>query len=135
MGAWATGSFDNDDATDWIATLMEHGDMGFVHETIADLLAVDGYIEASQAACALAAIETLAAALGRPTPVAQANENLAHWLAGSHPIADPTMTADALVAIDRIMGRQSELCELWKESASFDEWQSRVATLRGRLQT
>ena len=133
MGAWGLGSFDNDEAADWLAELTDQHDLAFVGETIAEVLAVDGYVEAPQASRALAAMETLAAALGQPTPVALTNDELSDWLARERPRADATMVGDAVAAIDRVMGADSELRELWEKSAAYREWQVGVAALREQL--
>jgi len=134
MGAWATGSFDNDDAADWLASLAAHDDLGFVRETIAAVLRADGHVEAPDATCALAAIETFAAALGRATPAAHANAGLRRWIARVRPAADAAMTADALAALDRITDADSELRDLWEDSDAFDAWLAGVAVLRARLE-
>ena len=53
MGCWAIGSFGNDDAADWLSGLTEQDDLALVRETISQLLAADGYLDAPYATDAL----------------------------------------------------------------------------------
>ena len=134
MGCWAIGSFGNDDAADWVADLTDQKDLGLVRETISELLAVDGYLDAPYATQALAAIEVIAAALGRPTAAAQGEEQLMAWIASVKPTADAELVSQAIAAIDRITGLESELRELWDDTEDFNDWQADVAGLRAQLQ-
>ena len=61
-------------------------------------------------------------------------ENVDQWVE-AHPIK-PTapMLARAVAAIDRVLGENSELRELWNESAEGgDTWRTGVEDLRRRL--
>jgi len=134
MGCWAIGSFGNDDAADWVAELIEHEDLGLVRETIAEVLAIDGYLDAPYATRGLAAIELVALALGRPTSAANAEEELMAWVASARPSVDAALVSQAIAAIDRITGPESELRDLWEETEDFNAWQVDVASLRAQLQ-
>jgi hypothetical protein len=134
MGCWAIGSFGNDDAADWVADLTEQRDFSLVRETIAELLAVDGYLDAPYATQALAAIEVVAIALGRPTQAAQAEKELMTRAESTGPSADAVLVSQAIAAIDRITAPESELRELWEDTEDFDSWQADVAGLRAQLQ-
>ena len=133
MGTWAIDSFGNDDAADWLCDLTEQGDLGFVLETIARVLATDGYLEAPEAARALAAIEVVAAAMGRPTESAHGEGDLMAWITKVKPVVDPLLISKATQAIDRILAPESELRELWEEVEEFGDWQKEVEGLRSRL--
>ena len=134
MGCWAIGSFGNDDAADWLSGLTEQDDLALVRETISQLLTADGYLDAPYATEALAAIEVVAAALGRPTAAAQAEEDLMAWVARVNPAPEASLVSDAVRAIDRILAPESELRELWEDTEDFNEWQADVAGLRAQLQ-
>ena len=134
MGCWAIGSFGNDDAADWVADLTDQRDLRLVRETIGELLAVDGYLDAPYATQALAAIEVIAASLGRPTAAAQDEEQLMGWVASIKPAVDAELVFQAIAAIDRITGPESELRELWEDTEDFNDWQADVAGLRRQLQ-
>ncbi|MGY0800171.1 DUF4259 domain-containing protein [Lysobacter sp. A286] len=134
MGTWAIDSFGNDDAADWLCDLTEQNDLGLVREAIARVLATDGYLEAPDATQALAAIEVVAAALGRPTGTAKGEGDLMAWVARVKPVADTSLASQANQAVDRILGPESELRELWEEAEEFGDWQKDVAALRSQLQ-
>ncbi|NZA25818.1 DUF4259 domain-containing protein [Luteimonas sp. SJ-92] len=133
MGTWANDSFGNDDAADWLDELTDRNDLGLVRETVARVLTAEGYLEAPDAAEALAACEVLAAARGRPTAAAQDEDALMDWLARVEPVVDDALVAQAVQAIDRILGADSELRELWEESGGLEDWQGEVRALRGNL--
>ncbi|MGO1001715.1 DUF4259 domain-containing protein [Lysobacter sp. CA196] len=133
MGAWGITTFDNDDAADWLADLSDHQSLALVRETIAAALDAEDYLEAPEAATALAACELIAAAIGRPSATARKQETLTHWIAHRKPSPDAALIADALRAIDRVLGPESELRELWEETEDYAAWQADVAQLRSRL--
>lgn len=128
MGAWGTGPFDNDDASDWVYGL-EDGGISTVESALSEALE-GGDLAAPTDTNAVAAGEIVAAALGHP--VAGLRENileLANGLAGS-------VTADhaarARTAAERVLAG-SELAELWGESDSDAEWRGSVDDLIRRL--
>ncbi|GAB1597170.1 hypothetical protein PAGU2638_28500 [Lysobacter sp. PAGU 2638] len=134
MGCWAVDSFGNDTAADWLAEFLERKNFGLVREAIGEVVAAEGYMDAPYGTEGLAAIEVLAAALGRPTASAQAQEELMAWVSAAKPAVDPDLVQWALKALDRISGTESELRDLWEETEDFAEWQEDVASLRSRLQ-
>jgi len=133
MGSWAVHSFGNDDAADWLLELEEQDDLAFVRGTIAEVLEADGYLESTYATQALAAIEVIAATLGRPTAAARAEKPLMSWIRQSHHHPEPTLIASALRALDRIDADQSELRELWQDGPDFAAWRQNIAELRAHL--
>ncbi|ALN61578.1 hypothetical protein GLA29479_693 [Lysobacter antibioticus] len=133
MGAWGISTFDNDDAADWLADLSDHQSLALVRETIAAALDADDYLEAPEASTALAACELIAAAIGRPSAAARKQETLTRWIAHRKPSPDTALIADALRAIDRVLGPESELRELWEETEDYAAWQADVVQLRSRL--
>jgi len=135
MGCWAIGSFGNDEAADWVAELTGQKDPGLVRETIAEVLAIDGYLDAPYATRGLAAIEVVAIARGRPTSSAKAEEELMAWVASVKPSVDGELVTQAIAAVDRITGPESELRDLREETGDFNDWQMDVASLRAQLQT
>lgn len=134
MGTWAIHSFGNDDAADLVGDLVERDDLGSAQEAIARAASASDYLEAPDAQRGIAACEVIAAALGRPSPAAQEEEELLAWIARVNPSPDSETISQALQAVDRVLGPNSELRELWKESPEFGDWQSNVKGLRARLQ-
>lgn len=134
MGAWGTGSFDNDDAADFLSDVTEGADLGPVREILAVALDAEEYLEAPNASQAIAAAEIVMAALGRPTGAAQQEDELMEWIAQIQPAADAALASQAVKALDRILAPNSELRELWEEADEFAEWQATIVALRSQLQ-
>ena len=134
MGCWAINSFGNDTAAEWLAELLGKLDLEGVRQAVTQALAGDGEIDSSDATEALVAIEVVAAALGRPTLAARDKPELLAWVKRLGPSPDASLVADSERALDRILGPQSELNELWEETSDYDEWRADVANLRARLQ-
>lgn len=66
MGAWGTGSFENDDALDFLVILEQGSGLQPVRDALAAVLANEDYVEADEAAFAAAACEVVALVGGRP---------------------------------------------------------------------
>ena len=133
MGAWGVLAFDNDDANDWAYGLDGVGDLSLVESAFDQLEAVGaGYLEAPVASNALAACEVLARLGGRPGYINAYTEKVDVWVA-LHKIVPPTNLINrGGKAIDRLLGADSELRELWDE-ARDEPWLAAVADLRSRL--
>ncbi|SEL51832.1 protein of unknown function [Pseudoxanthomonas sp. GM95] len=133
MGAWGHGSFENDDAADFIADVVDGNDLNVVGEALAAVLAAGDALEAPEACYGLAAAEVVAAAIGRPTAAAQADEELTEWLARTRPAASDDLVQLALAALARIVGEGSELKELWDEVDETAAWEATVTEIKTRL--
>ena len=133
MGAWGLGSFDNDDAADFLAEVTGGSGLASIRAIFGTVLGAEDYVEAPDASQAIAAAEIVAAALGRPTPAAQNEHALVDWLARTRPAVDPGLTKQAAQALDRILAANSELRELWEEEDEASGWQAAVEDLRSRL--
>ena len=131
MGAWGVGHFENDDAGDWVWELEDARSLEPVVEAIAAVEAATDYLEAPDATIALAAAETIAAALGKPAP--DLPDSVAAVVAVLPHPPDPDLVSRARAAVERIAA-DSELRELWEETEDFAAWQSKVADLIQRLQ-
>ncbi len=133
MGAWGTGSFDNDDAGDFLAEVTDSGDLALVREVLDNVLTSTEYVEAPDACQAIVAAEIVAAALGRATLAAQQQNDLSRWLASIRPKIDADLVAQAREALTRILAENSELRELWEETDDFAEWRALVSELGQQL--
>ena len=134
MGAWGIGSFENDDASDFLADATESGDLSLLLEVFDNVLTSTEYVEAPDACQAIVAAEIIAAALGRPTLAAQREDDLSRWLARIRPTVDAELAAQARDALARILATNSELRELWEETGDFSEWQASVTELAQQIQ-
>jgi hypothetical protein len=132
MGTWAIDALGNDDAGDWLGTLYDGDGLDVIDETLSAVATLD-YVEAPQAAEALAAAEVIAHLQGRPDTTMPPHEELEGWVKSSKLVPTPALVDKAHQAIDRILADQSELLELWQESDEFEAWKASVLNLRSRV--
>lgn len=128
MGAWGSGSFENDGALDWIGDLVESRGPAPIIRALEAILSKD-CPESPECEEAIAACELLAAMLGKPSP--DLPEEAAEWIKGK-PAPPAEIVAKASAALDRIV-RNSEMKDLWEEAGSLGEWTPCVAELKHRL--
>ena len=134
MGAWGTGVFDNDTACDWAYGLEEQSDLALIERTLDTVLAAAGeYLDASDAEEALAAIETIARLQGHWGVRNSYTANVDAWVEKAKLQPPPALVRKAHAAIDRILGEDSEILELWDDSELLDEWKQEVDALRLRV--
>ena len=139
MGAWGTLAFDNDIALDWVISLEKYRGLEFVEATIERVANIDDededdeYLDQESACEALAACEVLARLRGRYGYKNSDTEDVDDWVV-AHPQVPPQRLLDrAVVAIDRILSKSSELANIWAESANAKQWRKSVADLRERV--
>ena len=130
MGAWSHGSFDNDDALDWVGELQDADGIEPISDAFEAVLSAEDYLEAPEASMGLAAAEVVAALLGKPA--AQLPDEVVAWVAGKKP-PKPTLVKKAHAVVKRIL-KDSELKELWAESEDSDKWQQEGESLLRRLE-
>ncbi len=121
MGAWGALAFDNDDANDWAYGLEEVNDLSYVNAAFQEVESSrGGYLEQGVACNALAACEVLARLGARPGYTNAYTEKVDLWVA-AHKITPPAETIRrGLAAMDRILGDDSELRELWEEAGDAE---------------
>lgn len=138
MGTWGTLAFDNDTALDWVIGLEKHKDLKFVEETIEQVADEDDeddeYLDQDAACEALAACEVLARLRGRHGYKNSYTEDVDDWVAAHPLVPPPELLERAGVAIQRIVGKSSELADVWAESPEAKLWKKSVADLRERVQ-
>jgi hypothetical protein len=130
MGAWGAGSFENDDAMDWVVGLAEGSGDAVLRDALTPITTTDDrYLEGPDCSVAVAAAEAVAAA--RDHPHASLPAEVVAWVDKK-----PDVTMDLVIlarsAVDRIV-RKSELRDLWDESDSADAWRAAMTDLRSRL--
>lgn len=132
MGAWGTGIFENDDASDWVYTLAEEEGIDALRPTLmaaADLFGItEEILEEPAGSEALAAAEVVAALLGKPS--INLPDEVSEWVQGKE--FCPELAFVALKAV-KVVLTNSELKELWEESDEFNAWISVVNNLKERL--
>lgn len=129
MGAWGTGSFENDDAADWVGELAT-----ISPEELTRILAQAAddaeYLEAPAASVAVAAAEVVAALSGAAADGAPAK--IGEWAGKNSQAFTMELKATAIRAVDRVR-RNSELKDLWMEADGLNEWIAAMRELQGRL--
>lgn len=129
MGAWGAGSFDNDEALDWLAQAPDvAGLAGLFGEASAEF-AQSGELDATTASRVLAAAELVAAARGHGLEGLPGD---AVTLARALGKPEPALVEQAREAVSAVLGG-SELAELWAESDEPGEWSRAVTSLVARL--
>ena len=131
MGAWGAGTFENDDAMDWVYELEEEG----LKAVAAALKAVAAAkpkdsIEAPDASNALAAAEVVAALIGRPAK--ELPEEITAFVKSAKAKPDAGLLDSARKAVARVQ-TSSELKELWDYGENPKEWAAAVTDLASRL--
>lgn len=132
MGAWATDSFANDDALDWLLDFVESPTIEMLRGTLEHITTMDADedLEAPDCSEAVAAAEIVAALNGKPS--AKLPDDLRDWLQTDHGLKAQSLTHTAADAMKRIM-QSSELQELWDDSDSSAGWLDEMAGLIRRL--
>ena len=133
MGAWGTGTFENDDALDWIGDFSGSPSDDELRATLACAADADGYLESPDAANALAAAEVVAALKGGARAADdEVTEEYLAIIRRAGIIVNDGLTTLAQRAIDRVVS-DSELKELWDEVEDSAAWYASVAVLRDRV--
>jgi hypothetical protein len=130
MGAWSHEPFGNDIACDWSYTLVESKDTAPI-ESALDFVLESGeeYLEADRACEAIAAVEVLTKLLGRGTQTDAYTAKVDLWVKSRAQSPSSALLMKAAAALERIVGPDSELQELWEESDDSYAWKQSVAAL------
>ena len=129
MGAWSHEPFGNDDASDWAVDLEETKELSLIEEALNDVLQADEYLDAPEASVAIAAIEVIAKLLGKGTQTDAYSEGIDEWVKSISIKPSTALIAKANRVLERVLGEDSELRELWEEVGA-DDWLNSVNALR-----
>lgn len=129
MGGWGTGSFENDEAQEFLSQLKSLGidDLTQILSRAADQ---DNYLEASESSIAIAAAEVIAALKGTPSTFVPGE--IADWIIANKTGANPGLNESARRAVNKIR-TNSELKDLWLEAEGLNEWSAGLRDLEQRL--
>lgn len=128
---WGAGSFDNDEAMDWIYRLGEAASTAPVREALKLIRDNEGeYFETPECCRAIAAAEVVAAMYG--TPAEDLPDEVRAWARLNKARVDVRLQRLAFSAL-AIIARDSELRDLWIESGEGALWLEAVAGVRARL--
>jgi hypothetical protein len=129
MPGWGTGSFENEDAQNFLGQLKALGieDLRQILSRAAD---EGDYFEARESSVAIAVAEVIAALKS----AASSNEprEIADWIDTNKAVPAPDLVDLAGRAVDRVR-TNSELKDLWLEAEGLNEWSAALRELQGRL--
>ncbi|HKJ27479.1 MAG TPA: DUF4259 domain-containing protein [Anaerolineales bacterium] len=132
MGAWDVGSFDNDDALDWVYELEQANGFDILADAFENVTGQkEGYLEASECAVAVCAAEVVTALLGSGAD--DLPDEAANWVE-EKPEPSEALVKMARSALIAVLDN-SELKDLWEESDSYEEWQANLQDQLERLET
>jgi hypothetical protein len=132
MGAWGTGSFENDDAADWISDFSTTPNRETLVEALTTVaeFAQEDYLDLRECGPAIAAAEVVAALQGHPHP--ELPDDVVAWVKHQPQRIDDRLVDLALRAIERV-ATNSEMQELWEETNYAAEWKIEMDDLKRRL--
>ena len=129
-GAWGAGSFDNDDALDWVQSCTESKSATLIGAAL-HAAVKPGALDASEGAAAVAAAELVASARGKPGK--SVPKELSDWLQRQPKQEIARLSSTARKALARVKDPgASELRQLWKESDD-KQWVTVIDELDKRL--
>lgn len=129
-GAWGTGSFENDDALDWIGECTGSQGKAALAPTLEAALSAD-VVDAPEGAMVVAAAEVVAAARGKRS--ATLPRALSAWLERQPRAQIASLAPLAHKALARVgQPGSSELAQLWSGQQAA-KWKAQMAELAARL--
>jgi len=139
MAGWGTGSFENEDAQDFLGQLKSLG-IDDLKRILARAADQEGYLEAPESSIAVAAAEVVAAQVDSAKVVAEKKEasspaaprEIADWTNRNQTAVPPDLVDLARRAVERVR-TNSELKDLWLEAEGLNEWSAALRDLQQRL--
>ncbi|MFI5096025.1 MAG: DUF4259 domain-containing protein, partial [Candidatus Acidiferrales bacterium] len=131
MSGWGTGSFENEDAQNFLGRLNSMGidDLRLLLARAADQ---DDYLEAMDSSIAVAAAEVVAALVAANDGALSAPRQIVDWTSKNKAGAPPDLVELARRAVERVR-TNSELKDLWLEADGLNEWSAALRELKERL--
>lgn len=133
MPGWGTGSFENEDAQDFLGRLKSLGvdDLRQILARAAD----QDYLEAPESSAVVAAAEVVAslvAAAKEETASPATPRQIFDWISKSRTGAAPDLVDLARRGVEKVR-TNSELKDLWLEAEGLNEWSAALRNLEERL--
>ena len=108
MGAWGSGSFENDTASDWAFGLEGVNDTSLIESTLEKVIGVGAeYLQAPDAEEGLAAAETVARMKGQRGARNSYTEPMDRWVERLNWRPSSELVRKAVVVVDRILSEPS----------------------------
>ena len=131
MGTWGIGVFENDAASDFMYEFIKSDPVDYMRyafkQSEADYLDYDGGIEILISAAVLDM-----AHIGTEYPDFDWDV-YGPLVEKLKVIAVDALVPSAIEAVDRVLRDRSEICELWEESDSFENWYQVISSISSRL--
>jgi hypothetical protein len=133
MPGWGTGSFENEDAQNFLGRLKSLG-VADVKQMLTHAGDQD-YLEAPQSGEVVAAAEVVAAlvaAASGETSAPATPPQIVHWIKKNDAAIPPDLVDLAHRAVEKVR-TNSELKDLWLEAEGLNEWSAALRELKERL--
>jgi hypothetical protein len=131
MGAWGVGIFENDSAADWWYSFddepMEALNAAFAATRGAEFIDGDAGSAAAAAAAVIARAHDPSFGDFSPEKVARIDEMRSAITAAAG------LKAEAAAALTAVLGKNSELMELWAEEGEFEAWKTSISAVLSKL--
>jgi hypothetical protein len=129
MPGWGTGSFENEDAQNFLNGLAALAPSD-LKEILARAAEGEEYLQASESSVVVAAAEIVATAKGAPPQAVP--RQIAEWFRQFEGAPSAEMTDLAGRAVNRVRVN-SELKDLWQEAEGLNDWSAGLRELEERL--
>jgi hypothetical protein len=129
MPGWGTGSFENEDAQNFLGELRLKTP-GDLQQILAGAADESDYLDAAQSGVVIAAAEVVATAKGAPPQTVP--RQIAEWVGKIPGAPSAAMNELAQRAVNKVR-TNSELRDLWQEAEGVNEWSAELRELEGRL--
>lgn len=129
MPGWGTGSFENEDAQNFLNELATLAPSD-LKEILARAAEGEEYLQASESSVVVAAAEIVATAKGAPPQAVP--RQIAEWGRQFEGAPSAEMTDLACRAVNRVRVN-SELKDLWQEAEGLNDWSAGLRELEQRL--
>lgn len=131
MGAWDSGSFDNDEAMDWVYELEEANDFDILADSFEAVIDQrDDSPDETDCTIAICAAEVVAGLMNNPADDLPAE--VVAWIE-DQPSPPESLRKMARTSLKVIL-KDSGLKELWEETDIYPQWEESVRDLLTRLQ-
>lgn len=133
MGTWSEDAFGNDVACNWANAFVQDPSMETVEKAIDAVIDEDAYLDADTACEGLVACEIVARLNGNLGLTSAYSAGVDSWVRASSVTPSASLISKAARAVDRVLGENSELRELWDEGGVDEDWHREMASLRSRI--
>ena len=132
MGTWATGSFGNDSAGDWVIDLLENPSYAFLEETLRASIEKSDDPMLNENAIAAAEVVCIVSTGVKPKDYKEVSHNLTPAIKKLKQRKMPIHLKNLAIQTVVMIEQNSELKELWEGD---NDWGAEIQVLKQRLQS